>query len=89
MRPRDPADAPADVLVAVTPSRPMGALVEGRVRATGTVPSVRVTSTVLEVTVVVVDRHDRLHDEISCTVQVAGRPGRPAYLLRATAQEER
>jgi len=83
MRPNDPSAAPADVLVAVTQRSPLGPLVPGLVRATGVIPTVRITSTVLEVTVVVVDSQGRLHDEISCTVHVAGRPARPAYLLRA------
>jgi len=82
MRPRDPSAAPADVLVAVAPSRPLGGLRTGTVRATGTIPSVRITATELEVTVVLVDAEGRIHDEISCPVTVSGRVGRPGYLLR-------
>jgi ABC-type polysaccharide/polyol phosphate transport system ATPase subunit len=83
MRPSDPAAAPADVLVAVTACAPLGQLAPGLVRAVGTIPALRITSTVLEVSVVAVDPGSRIHDEISCTVQVEGRAGRPAYFLRA------
>ncbi len=83
MRPRDAAAAPADVLVAVTPRTRLGPMGPGKVSATGRIPSVRITSTVLEVMVVLVDDAGRVHDEISCTVRVDGRVGRPGYLLRA------